>query len=41
MDRRSLFFEKRFGQPQKVNFDKQVNIVKVACGYRHTMAITD
>lgn len=33
------FFEKRFGKPVLVKLPE--NAVKVACGYRHSFAVTD
>lgn len=33
------FFEKRFGKPVKVKIDEKV--VKIVCGYRHSLAITE
>ncbi len=34
------FFEKRFGKPVKVDLEDR-KIVKIVCGYRHTLAIAD
>jgi alpha-tubulin suppressor-like RCC1 family protein len=34
------FFEKRFGKPVKVELENN-KIIKLVCGYRHTLAISD